>query len=84
MPDTTPYKPAIPNVVRTVVYVVGLAVGFLSILTIGLGVILWPGQAQAITAAAGVVGTAVGWLASALGTAYHPTSATVAASSVGD
>ena len=67
------YQPTIPPSVRTVVYVVGLTVGFLSILAIGLGAILWPDHAAAITAAAGVVGTAVGWLASALGVVYRPT-----------
>ena len=67
------YRPAIPASVRTTVYVVGLATGFASILVIGLGGILWPEHASTITAAAGVVGTAVGWLASALGVVYRPT-----------
>ena len=67
------YQPTIPATVRTVVYVVGLIVGFCSILAIGLGAILWPDQSTQITAAAGVVGTAVGWLASALGVVYRPT-----------
>ena len=67
------YQPTIPASVRTAVYVVGLVVGFLSILAIGLGAILWPDHAASITAAAGVVGTAVGWLASALGVVYRPT-----------
>ena len=67
------YQPTIPPAVRTAVYVVGLVVGFLSILAIGLGAILWPDHAASITAAAGVVGTAVGWLASALGVVYRPT-----------
>lgn len=83
-PDTTPYRPAIPAIVRTIVYIVGLVVGFLSILAIGLGTIVWPEQSQAITAGVGVVGTAVGWLSSALGTAYHPTAPLPVASSVGD
>ena len=67
------YQPTIPASVRTAVYVVGLTVGFVSILAIGLGAILWPVHADSITAAAGVVGTAVGWLASALGVVYRPT-----------
>ena len=67
------YQPTIPPAVRTAVYVVGLTVGFVSILAIGLGAILWPDHAASITAAAGVVGTAVGWLASALGVVYRPT-----------
>ena len=67
------YQPTIPATVRTVVYIVGLIVGFCSILAIGLGAILWPEQSTQITAAAGVVGTAVGWLASALGVVYRPT-----------
>ena len=67
------YQPTIPASVRTAVYVVGLVVGFLSILAIGLGAILWPDHAASITAAAGVVGTAAGWLASALGVVYRPT-----------
>ena len=67
------YQPTIPPSVRTAVYVVGLVVGFLSILAIGLGAILWPDHAASIAAAAGVVGTAVGWLASALGVVYRPT-----------
>ena len=67
------YQPTIPASGRTAVYVVGLVVGFLSILAIGLGAILWPDHAASITAAAGVVGTAVGWLASALGVVYRPT-----------
>ena len=67
------YQPTIPATVRTVVYIVGLVVGFVSILAIGLGAILWPDQSTQITAAAGVVGTAVGWLASALGVVYRPT-----------
>ena len=71
--STEPYQPAIPAGVRTVVYVVGLVVGFCSILAIGLGAIAWPDQSTQITAAAGVVGTAVGWLASALGVVYRPT-----------
>lgn len=67
------YQPAVPAPVRTVVYVVGLIIGFASILAIGLGAILWPEQAATIAASAGVVGTAVGWLASALGVVYRPT-----------
>ena len=67
------YQPTIPPAVRTAVYVAGLVVGFVSILAIGLGAILWPDWSTQITAAAGVVGTAVGWLASALGVVYRPT-----------
>lgn len=67
------YKPTVPAGVRSAVYFVGLATGFLSILVIGLGAILVPDHATEITAATGVVGTAVGWLSSALGVAYRPT-----------
>ena len=70
---TTPYQPTIPAIVRTVVYVVGLVTGFASILVIGLGAIFYPDISTQITAAAGVVGTAMGWLSSALGVAYRPT-----------
>ena len=55
------------------------AISLLSILAIGLGAILWPDHAASITAAAGVVGTAVGWLASALGVVYRPTAQPTAA-----
>lgn len=75
MTVTTPalYQPAIPPAVRTFVYVLGLVVGFLSILAIGLVAIFWPDVATQATAAAGVTGTAVGFLASALGVVYRPT-----------
>ena len=73
MTTTAPYQPTIPPLVRTIVYVIGLVTGFASILAIGLGAIFYPDQSTQITAAAGVVGTAVGWLASALGVAYRPT-----------
>lgn len=70
------YQPAIPAAVRTVVYVVGLVVGFLSILATGLGAIFFVEYATQITAAAGVVGTATGFIASALGVVYRPTATT--------
>ena len=71
--STTEYQPAIPNIVRTGVYVLGVATGFASIIIIGIAAIVWPDNAQDVVAVVGVVGTAVGWLSSALGTAYRPT-----------
>ena len=77
------YQPAIPPAVRTAVYVLGLVVGFLSILAIGLVAIFWPDVAAQATAATGVVGTATGFLASALGVVYRPTAGGGSTPSIG-
>lgn len=79
------YTPTIPTHVRAVVYVVGIAAGFLSMLAIGLAPALWPDQDVTITTCAGAIGTAVGWLSSTLGVAYRsPDLVAIAPSSVGD
>lgn len=71
--STEPYKPSIPPVVRTTVYVVGLTVGFVVMLIVPISAIWWPDQAMQVTATATAVSAAVGWLASALGVVYRPT-----------
>ncbi len=73
MSPPTLYQPAIPPAVRTAVYVLGLVVGVLSILAMGLAGIFWTDVAPQVVAAAGVAGTATGFLASALGVVYRPT-----------
>ena len=59
--------------VRTVVYVVGLIVGVVSILATGLVAIWAPDLAGPVLASVGAVSTATGFLASALGVVYRPT-----------
>ena len=74
IPNIEPeYQPSIPNAVRTGVYVLGLVTGFCIIIVNGAAPILWPNYALETVAVSGVVGTAVGWLSSALGVAYRPT-----------
>ena len=68
------YEPTVPPIIRTIVYSLGLIVGFATLLVVGLTAIyLDPADSAKIAAAAGVIGTAVGWLASALGVMYRPT-----------
>lgn len=83
MPNSKPeFQPSIPNVVRTGVYVIGLVTGFCIIIITGVAAILVPNHADDVVAVAGVVGTAVGWLSSALGVAYRPTAPVPASGSV--
>lgn len=71
---STEFKPTIPNMVRTVVYATGLVVGFVTILATGLSAVWWPDLAVPIAQTGTVCTAAFGWLSSALGVAYRPTS----------
>lgn len=69
----TEYKPAIPPIVRTVVYAVGLVVGFLAVLITGVAAVWWPDYTVQVIATAGAVTAATSFLAGSLGVAYRPT-----------
>lgn len=71
--DGNLYRPAVPDAVRTVVYVVGLAVGALAILAGQVGPVWWPEASEQIDATVQGVTKTVLFIAGALGVAYRPT-----------
>ena len=72
MTDTA-CTPSIPPTVRTVVYFVGLAVGFFGLLATGITAAVWPDYAGMVATVVAAVTGACGWLSSALGVAFRPT-----------
>lgn len=70
---TPDYAPNIPPLVRTVVYVIGVATGFLTLLATGIVAVVAPGCTDQVAAIGAAATGAVGWLASVLGVAYRPT-----------
>lgn len=73
--NTEPYKPAVPAIVRTVIYVASLVICTLAMLAMGLAGILWSDYASEIVGISGVVTAVTGWVCSATGTAFNPVNA---------
>lgn len=67
------YKPAIPDMVRTVIYSSALAWGFIATFLVGAAAVLWPAEAKEVLAVVGAVSSAFAFLTGATGVAYRPT-----------
>lgn len=67
------FKPTIPPIVRTVIYVAGLAWGFVSTIAVGSVAVFWPDQAKDILAVMGSISGGFSFLAGATGVAFRPT-----------
>lgn len=70
--EVVDYVPTVNPMTRTVVYVVGLAVAFLSFVVAGSAPVLMDDPTAVVTIA-GLVGSGFGTLAAGLGVAYRPT-----------
>ena len=69
------HKPTFSPRIRTAVYVVGLAVAFLTFVVAGAAAVIMDDPSAVVTIA-GLVGTGFAGVASGLGVAYRPTDST--------
>lgn len=65
------YTPVVSTTVRSVIYVLGVIIGFVSFVVVGSASAL--GLPEAVVTVSGLIGTGFGGVAAAFGVAYRPT-----------